>query len=239
MTAPLIQVADLWKVYDLGDVEVQALRGVSLEIHDREFVAVMGASGSGKSTFMNILGCLDRPTRGTYHLAGQDVSALSSDDLATIRNRRLGFVFQNFNLIPRTSAVETSGCRSSTATRSATSTAGARQALATVGLADRRHHSAEPALRRPAAARRHRARSGQSAVASAGGRADGQPCSAGEPGDHESLPGVEPRDHDRAGHPRAGRRRLRWPRRHLRRPDRLRRPAGFPPSSADCALEAK
>jgi macrolide transport system ATP-binding/permease protein len=106
MAEALIQVRDLWRVYTLGDVEVQAVRGVSTDIAAGEFVAVMGASGSGKSTFMNILGCLDRPTRGTYRLAGEDVSTLSADQRATIRNRQIGFVFQSFNLIPRTSAVE-------------------------------------------------------------------------------------------------------------------------------------
>jgi putative ABC transport system ATP-binding protein len=107
MNSPnLIAVRDLWKIYTLGDVEVQALRGVDLDIDAGEFVAIMGASGSGKSTFMNLLGCLDRPSRGTYRLAGTDVSTLSADQRATIRNRQIGFVFQNFNLIPRTSAVE-------------------------------------------------------------------------------------------------------------------------------------
>jgi putative ABC transport system ATP-binding protein len=106
MAEPLIEVRDLWKIYPLGDVEVQALRGVSLDIATREFVAVMGASGSGKSTFMNIVGCLDRPTRGTYRLNGVDISTLSSDQRATIRNRQIGFVFQTFNLIARTSAIE-------------------------------------------------------------------------------------------------------------------------------------
>jgi putative ABC transport system ATP-binding protein len=102
----LIEVRDLWKIYALGVVEVQALRGVSLGIAAGEFVAVMGASGSGKSTFMNIIGCLDRPTRGTYRLSGADISTLSTDQRATIRNRQIGFVFQNFNLIARTSAIE-------------------------------------------------------------------------------------------------------------------------------------
>jgi putative ABC transport system ATP-binding protein len=106
MGAPLIDVRGLWKTYLLGDVEVQALRGISLVIEAGEWVAIMGASGSGKSTFMNIIGCLDRPTRGSYWLAGTDVSTLSADQRATIRNRELGFVFQSFNLIARTSAIE-------------------------------------------------------------------------------------------------------------------------------------
>ena len=104
--AALIQCEDLWKIYRLGDVEVQALRGLNLSIGQGEFVAIMGASGSGKSTLMNILGCLDQPTKGRYWLSGVDVAALHSDQLAEIRNRQIGFVFQSFNLIPRTSALE-------------------------------------------------------------------------------------------------------------------------------------
>lgn len=102
----LIECQDLWKIYRLGDVEVQALRGLNLSIEQGEFVAIMGASGSGKSTLMNILGCLDQPTRGHYSLNGVDVAGLRSDQLAEIRNRQIGFVFQSFNLIPRTSALE-------------------------------------------------------------------------------------------------------------------------------------
>jgi putative ABC transport system ATP-binding protein len=101
-----IQCDDIWKVYRLGDVDVQALGGLSLGIEKGEFVAVMGSSGSGKSTLMNILGCLDRPTKGRYRLEGRDVGELQADQLADIRNREIGFVFQSFNLIPRTSALE-------------------------------------------------------------------------------------------------------------------------------------
>jgi len=101
-----IQVEDVHKIYHLGETEVHALRGVSLEIKRGEFVAIMGASGSGKSTFMNILGCLDRPNSGRYLLEGTDVSQLDKVQLAGIRNRKIGFVFQGFNLLARTTALE-------------------------------------------------------------------------------------------------------------------------------------
>lgn len=103
---PLIQLDQIHKTYTMGDVEVRALRGISLTIREGEFVAIMGASGSGKSTVMNIIGCLDRPTRGTYILDGQDVSELSKDERADIRCQKIGFVFQGFNLLARTSALE-------------------------------------------------------------------------------------------------------------------------------------
>jgi putative ABC transport system ATP-binding protein len=102
----VIRVEDLYKTYRMGDVEVPALRGVNLSIERGEFVAVMGSSGSGKSTLMNIIGCLDRPTNGRYFLEGEEVGSLSRDDWAHIRNKRIGFVFQGFNLLSRTSAVE-------------------------------------------------------------------------------------------------------------------------------------
>ena len=102
----LIRVEEVHKTYRMGDVEVPALRGINLTIAHGEFVAVMGSSGSGKSTFMNILGCLDRPSAGRYFLEGQEVGSLSADEWAHIRNKRIGFVFQGFNLLSRTSALE-------------------------------------------------------------------------------------------------------------------------------------
>ncbi|HEX2923272.1 MAG TPA: ABC transporter ATP-binding protein [Chloroflexota bacterium] len=102
----MIQVSELTKVYHMGEIEVRALRGVSLEIADGELVAIMGPSGSGKSTLMNVLGCLDVPTSGSYKLDGMEVSSLNDDQLAEIRNKKIGFVFQSFNLLPRRTAIE-------------------------------------------------------------------------------------------------------------------------------------
>ena len=127
------------KVYELGEYEVRALDGVSLEIYEKEFMAIMGPSGSGKSTMMNMLGALDTPTSGTYILAGTDASKLSDNELAEIRNQQIGFVFQNFNLLPRTSAlqqVELPLIYAGKGQRRAK----AIEALELVGLGDRMHH---------------------------------------------------------------------------------------------------
>lgn len=138
---PVIQAQDVTKVYSLGDVELKALGGVSVSIERGEFVAVMGPSGSGKSTFMNILGCLDRPTSGVYSIEGVDTSGLSRDELAEIRNRKLGFVFQGFNLLPRTSALENVELPLLYDGLSARERRErSQEALAAVGLAGREHH---------------------------------------------------------------------------------------------------
>jgi putative ABC transport system ATP-binding protein len=101
-----IELRNLTKIYDLGEVKIPALKGVSLDIAEGEYVALIGPSGSGKSTLMNTLGCLDRPTAGSYRLAGEEVGSLGPDDLAQLRNRRIGFIFQSFNLLARTTALE-------------------------------------------------------------------------------------------------------------------------------------
>jgi putative ABC transport system ATP-binding protein len=138
---PLIRLENVHKVYDLGEIQVQALRGVSLEVREGEFVAVMGPSGSGKSTVMNILGCLDRPTKGRYFLDGVDVSGMSKNELARIRNRKLGFVFQQFNLLSRTSALENVELPTVYAGISPEERAKrAMEALTRVGLAERAGH---------------------------------------------------------------------------------------------------
>jgi putative ABC transport system ATP-binding protein len=139
--AAVIRLENVYKTYDLGEVQVHALRGISLEIHAGEFVAVMGASGSGKSTLMNILGCLDKPTKGHYFLDGIDVSGMEKSDLARIRNHKLGFVFQGFNLLSRTSALENVELPTIYAGISLEERESrAKESLERVGLADRAHH---------------------------------------------------------------------------------------------------
>jgi len=138
---PLIQVQDLVKVYSLGEVEVQALRSISLSVDRGEFVAIMGASGSGKSTFMNIIGFLDQPTSGQYLLEGINGENLSRDELAEIRNQKIGFVFQGFNLLSRTSALENVELPLIYAGTSPSKRKEmAQKALAEVGLKGREHH---------------------------------------------------------------------------------------------------
>ncbi len=137
--APLIDLDEVWKIYEMGEFHVNALAGVSLRVDRGAYAAIMGPSGSGKSTLMNLVGCLDRPTRGDYALAGQHVADLEDDELATVRLRRMGFVFQSFNLLPRHSALQNVmmpliyAGKSHKAERAA-------EALASVGLAERLHH---------------------------------------------------------------------------------------------------
>jgi len=140
----IIRTTELTKVYGMGDIQVKALDGVDLEILEGEFVTIMGPSGSGKSTLMNILGCLDRPTSGHYYLAGEDVSDLEKVQLAAIRNRQIGFVFQSYNLLPRTSALENVMLPMLYNRENNIPETEQRQwalkALESVGLADRVHH---------------------------------------------------------------------------------------------------
>lgn len=137
----LIRVQDVWKTYQVGDQQVHALRGLSLDVEKGEYTALMGPSGSGKSTLMNMLGCLDTPTSGKYHLAGEDVGTLDDDALADIRNRRIGFVFQTFNLMPRYTALENVALPMVYAGLGAAErTARAQEVLHQVGLGDRMDH---------------------------------------------------------------------------------------------------
>jgi putative ABC transport system ATP-binding protein len=141
VNVPVVSVSDVRKTYSLGETEVHALRGISVSIEAGDFVAIMGASGSGKSTFMNILGCLDRPTSGEYWLEGTDVSRLDKKELAQIRNQKIGFVFQGFNLLGRTTALENTELpmlysRVSKKEREQR----ARETLTLVGLGDRLDH---------------------------------------------------------------------------------------------------
>jgi putative ABC transport system ATP-binding protein len=142
MTEKIISVNNLVKIYKMGDLEVHALRGIQMEIHKSDFVAILGKSGSGKSTFMNIIGCLDIANKGDYFLDGVDVRNLNKDQLAQLRNKKIGFVFQSFNLLARTSALENvelplmyNNKISSREMRERSMTA-----LESVGLADRSHH---------------------------------------------------------------------------------------------------
>ncbi len=136
----VIKIKDLTKVYQMGEIEVHALRGVSFNVNSSEVLAIMGPSGSGKSTLMNMIGCLDNPTEGEYYLEDELVSTLKDDQLALVRNRKIGFVFQTFNLLPRATALANVELPLRYANRNGTRKEIAQQALESVGLGNRIHH---------------------------------------------------------------------------------------------------
>ena len=190
VTDAVIRVEDVHKYYDLGETKVHALRGVNLEIESGEFVAIMGSSGSGKSTFMNMLGCLDQPSSGRYLLEGTDVSRLDKKELAAIRNRKLGFVFQGFNLLARTTALE----NVELPTLYAHVDKEERLTRARAGPGDGRAGGPRgplsfAAFRRPAAAGSDCPSASQPAGDPAGRRADRQPGQPHVGRDHADLPG--------------------------------------------------
>ena len=191
----LIELKDVYKIYHMGDEDVHALDGVSLTIDKGEFVAIVGQSGSGKSTAMNIIGCLDVPTSGTYHLGGVDVSTMDDDQQAEIRNKMLGFIFQQYNLIPKLNVLENvelpllyAGCQ-----RRGAEGAGHGRLWSRVGLADKQQEPAQPALRRPAAAGVHRPGAGGQPVGDPGRRAHRRPGLPHRPGGAGLPPEAERR----------------------------------------------
>ena len=231
----LIEMVDIEKTYTVGEEKVRALRGVTFSIDRGEYVAIMGPSGSGKSTLMNLIGCLDTPTGGVYKLNGAPVQEMTDDELARIRNREIGFVFQTFNLLARTSAlaqVELPLVYAGLSKKERRERA--EKALAHVGPLRPRAPQPERALGRPAAARRDRARSRDRSVAPPRGRADRKPRLGDGRGDHAALPGAEragERDHHRdarGGH--RGSRAAHHP--HPRRPDLGRPPERLEPRRA-------
>ena len=184
----LIRAEDLWRTYVMGTEEIHALRGVSFSIDPGEYLAIMGPSGSGKSTLMNLIGCLDTPSKGTYVLRGKLVSQMDDDELAEVRNREIGFVFQTFNLLPRASALHNvelpmvyAGIpREERLDR-------ARKALDMVDLDGPHAPQAQRALRRPAPARGHRPRPGHGPLDPARRRAHREPRQHHRRGDHAGV----------------------------------------------------
>ena len=166
----LIETHDLWKTYLMGEEEIHALRGVSISIDSGEYVAIMGPSGSGKSTLMNLIGCLDTPSKGSYLLNDQEVARMNDNELARIRNEEIGFVFQTFNLLPRATALHNVELPLVYAgVPAAERTTRAKSALDKVELSEPDAASSQRVVGRPAPARGHRARARQQPVDSAGG----------------------------------------------------------------------
>ncbi len=200
---PVIELRGITRVYSSGRLEVAALRGVDLDIWPGDFLAIVGPSGSGKSTLMNIIGCLDRPTSGVYRLGGTPIESLTDDDLARLRGRAIGFVFQSFNLLPRTTALE------NVATPLLYQGIGRRErhdraaaVLDRLGLADRATHEPSELSGGPAAAGRDRPCARRRAGPDPGRRADRQPRQRGRRGGHQPAPRAERgRHHDRPHHP--------------------------------------
>ena len=225
----LIETRDLWRTYQMGDEQIHALRGVSIQIERGEYVAIMGPSGSGKSTLMNLIGCLDTPSKGTYLLNNKEVSLMNDNELARIRNEEIGFVFQTFNLLPRATALHNvelplvyAGMPKKERLEQA------KAAMEKVELTHRMTHKPNEL----SGGQRQRvaiARAGHQTEHHPGGRADGQPRLADQRRDHEGLHGAAraPGPDHRHGHPRTRHRRARRPRGDAaRRPDQLRPPQG-------------
>ena len=199
MSEPIIRIRDLTRHYVMGTETVQALRGVSLDIARNEYVAIMGPSGSGKSTMMNMIGCLDTPTGGEYWLNGQEVSQLTDDQLARVRNKEIGFVFQTFNLLPRATSLHNVELPLVYAGVSAQGSPCARQRRArTRGPGQPHGPPPERAVGRPAPARRDRPGAGQRTLDPAGRRAHRQPRQHHQRGDHAGVQRTAPAGTDRS-----------------------------------------
>ena len=190
---PVIEVEDVTKVYDLGEQKVEALKGVSLTVFQGEIVSLMGPSGSGKSTLMNLLGFLDRPTSGCYRLDGTDVAALSSDEMAWVRNHDIGFVFQNYNLLARTTSLENAELPALyNGTSSAAGRRKAREMLALVGLSERETHRPTQLSGGQQQRGGHRPGAAERSPAHPGRRAHRQPRYPHRRGNHRALQGPQP-----------------------------------------------